>query len=249
MNFKVIINILLVILVLHLLIKNFNYRKRISLVKYEKFEDKKEEEKGEKKSLEFLTDLEEMDFEEKFTNPKKLNFASLYTDSKPYKELVDYVNKCSPGRVAPGNYYVTDENNANFTSNVLNVHKFYDYNPIGEYDGQSELSPTTYVEQPVSNQLDKVSKQTCFNDRNTHDNTEIFKPDNWSYKDDVVMNGSAFMENGLVGFDSLESAYGSYGNNDSAPTVDTNTNKDCDIKQDDVRFGLGYPNKEYREVR
>ena len=232
------------------MIKNLNFRKRISLKQEfkERFINQKEENKTPTKSLDFLKNLDEQDFEEKFTEKKKLDYASLYTDSRPYKELIDYVSKCAPGDVQAGNYFTKDENSANFSSNVLNTHKFYDYHPIGEYDGKTELAPSNYTEPSINKKqdaelLDKVSKQTCFNDRNTHDNTEIFKPDQWVYRNETISNGGAFMNN-LVGFDSLDDSFASFLDNDTQATQ-----QNCDVKQDDVRFGLGYSNKEYREVR
>ena len=250
MNMKVIINALLIILVIHLLTRNISYKKIFSNGITTETLNTTHNMMGNNKSINFLIDKDvdlSENFETKCVEKKEVN--------KSYQNLVDYVNKCDDHQVKPGNYYVTDENTSNFTSNVLNVNKFYDKNLIGDYDGLSQLTPSDYVEPPLTKEqevgvIDQVGNQTCFPNRNINDNTEIIKPDNWKYKDEVPMNGGEFMKD-LVGFDNLESAYANYGdiyNKSCDPSLETSYSN-CYAKPDDLRMGLGNPNREYRETR
>ena len=106
------------------------------------------------------------------------------------------------------------------------------------------------VETPdMSNSVEKIGTQTCFPRTTGEDTTELFKPDNWMYKHELPMNGGAFMDN-LVGYDSLNEGFASYGNvGHSLATCDPSAELNCNQEQDDIRFGLGKPNAEYRATR
>ncbi len=272
MNIKVLINTILIILLLHFLIKKFNFNKTFHLPFFysnENFIQKcptpqyptRHYATEHKKTMEFLLD----------TPPPST------VSNKPscYRELVNYVDTCSngpynkpgdvsAGQVKPGNYYVEDENSSNFMSNVLNVHKFYDINNIsGSYDGldNSQLTnlitkQTEKIEKKDTNFLDKVADQTCFPKRNladnhkypTNDNTQNVKPDNWNYINELPMNGGNVVGN-VVGYDSLNTGYSNYFDKSQVVSSQCKNSVDCNKPADDIRFGLGYPNQEYRNIR
>lgn len=238
MNFKAIINAILIIFLLHLLLRNINFGK------FDKKYAKKENfTTQENKSLKFLLDLPPVDS----SNPSD-------TTNTCYDKLVDYVDKCTDS-VKPGNYFIENENTANFKSNVLNVHKFYNRNE-GSYDGLdaqqlSELIPKNYPEKQEENDpafLKKIEDQTCFPKRDIRDNTQLVKPDNWNYKNELPMNGGQIL-NGIVGYDSLDDAYAIYSQNRTTVSPKCDTPVDCSKPADDIRCGLGYPNQVYRETR
>ena len=253
MELKVLINAILIILVLHLLIKNFSYKKVIHLFSFnskkikETFSNSLQKYANEhKKTMEFLLDT-----------PTIAPVTNTVNESAYYNILVNYVNKCQDS-VKPGNYYVEDENSANFMSNVLNTHKFYnrDTSVPGSYDGLTNQQLENVREKKDPAFLAKVEDQTCFPKRNLHDNygiypndnTEPIKPDNWNYKHELPMNGGSVVGN-VVGFDSLNSGYATYTDGQSVVNPSCKNKMDCNVEQDDIRFGLGYPNKEYRETR
>lgn len=241
MNIRVIINILLIIVVLHLILRNFLTDRFSQIDSFSGY--------GEDDSMKFLT-----------SSDGNLEEFSGSVNSPYVNKLTDYVNQCKPVDVKPGNWYATDENNPNFTSNVLNVNKFYNVDSIGQYDGLSadQIIPKNFVEPPISNNqennmLEKVSEQTCFNQKigETHENTDLYKPDAWSYKGELAMNGGQIGGDGLVGYNNLESAYATYqgpGSETCDPSKPFPCHNNFASRPDDLRFGLGLPNKEYRET-
>lgn len=230
---KILINAILIIILLHLIIKNIELHKTFNLFGV------KESFANEDDSLNFLQDISDDFSIENFDNN---------CSSKSFLELVDYVNKCDDKNVIrPGNYYATDENTSNFKSNVLNVNKFYNRNEQipGSYEGLEgeqlqNLSKTT---------LNDVKDQTCFPMRNKKQNLESVQPDNWNYKNELPMNGGNILKN-VSGFDNLNTGYASYNQNTTTSNPDCGTYRGayCGRQADDIRFGLGYPNKEYRET-
>ena len=62
------------------------------------------------------------------------------------------------------------------------------------------------------------------------------------------MNGGNFMGN-LTGYDALESAYPVYGDQSNYLKSCAPDTRNCEKKPDDLRMGLGDPNKEYRTTR
>ena len=258
MNFKIIINILLVIFVVHLFLRNFTWIQRFTNQNvdnndyadaYTDDNSDSDESVGEDRSLQFLMSSDPAPV-------SRVNEIENFSVKNSVNHLTDYVNKCKPVDVKPGNWYATDDNDPNFTSNVLNVNKFYDINRIGEFDGLNSdglnqgLTPQNFVEPPIQKDLlKKVSEQTCFNQKvgDMRDNTGL---DSWNYKNEMPMNGGQFLQ-GLAGFDNLESAYASYtgpGTETCDPSKPFNCSDNFAQKPDDLRFGLGLPNKEIRDT-
>jgi hypothetical protein len=228
MDFRIIINSLLIIILLHLLLKNINYGKIITFYR-ENFnnnsqnhlENKKDDEENKNKdeSLDFLLDLK-----------------------GEYKQMETYVNKCNNIDIKAGNYYVEDENTSNFKSNVLNINDFYKTNKslIGTYDNldQNQLqnlqtvlrSETKKLLDPENNPYDK------FNKYNMNNNNQ------WKYNNDLTMNGNKIYDN-VYGYDNFETNYTTYNNNIIYNHPKNNSNS---LFQDDERMGLGYPNRDNR---
>lgn len=206
MNYKALINAILIILLLHLLIKNIHFKK-IFFNSNETF----------------------------ISNPT----------SPCYNELLDYVKGCdNDDGVKAGNYYVENDNNPNFTSNVLNVHKFYDREIEKNYDN---------LDLSEFENISSVKEQECFPPRNLHNNPKSVntypKPDQWNYRNELPMNGGSVVGN-VVGFDTLNDGYSMFNQNVEMinPKCDSDMYFDdtCKTVPDDIRFGLGYPNAERR---
>lgn len=256
MDLKVIINALLILVLLHLLLRNFNLNKifyifggnRINGIS-ENFINNINSDTNNNidyninnmnnsdKSLEFLLNYSGTENAE----DKKEHFNNCY------QELTDYVDKCSVSNVKPGNYYLEDENTANFRSNVLNINKFYkiDHGVPGSYDGLDSSNLSDLFNKQTT--LNKIEEQKCFPDRRVRGNTETCKPDNWNYKNEFMMNGGNIFGN-VVGFDSLNSGFAMYNDQNLMVTNDCLTKEDCARKPDDIRMGLGYPNEKQREL-
>ena len=225
MDIKVLVNALLIIILLHLLIKNFNFNKTLTIFQ---------------KNNEYfnLNYSDNLDTDEQ----NSLNFLLNTNDNdndNSFNELKDYVQKCDESKVKAGNFYVEDQNTVNFTSNVLNTNKFYnkEYEKLpGSYDGLN-------VSQLSNIDLNKVNNQSCFANKGVT-NT---KNDSWNYKNEMIMNGGNLLGN-IVGFDTLDGAYASYDNfsNNDGKKYST---QNCNVKSDDIRMGLGYPNESERATR
>jgi len=252
MDLKVLVNVILIILVLHLILKNIDFDKTFYVggtkVK-ESFKlnepcNIKDYANEHKKTMEYLLDI---------PPPSTVN-----NDTNCYKELVDYVDKCDTktDNVKAGNYYVEDDNSANFMSNVLNINKFYDINNKvpGNYDGLdgSQLDKKDIHEKYSPQFLNKIEDQTCFPKRNLEpsekDNTIPVKPDNWNYRNELPMNGGSVVGS-VVGYDSLNSGFTMFDQNEKLINTRCSVGENCSREPDDIRFGLGYPNKEYKEIR
>jgi hypothetical protein len=228
MDLKFIINTFLIILLLHLLLKNIGVNRVINIVPQHLRESfgKNTVLTDHQKSLDFLLNIEENTLDH-----TKIESACI-EDTKPTNELIDYVNSCAPESVKAGNYYVEDENSVNFMSNVLNVNKFYDrYDVPGNYANLTDTDLSS---------IHNIKKQESFPKQVSNN-----KPDNWNYKNELPMNGGNILGN-IVGFDTLNDGYAMFNDKGKLFTEKCNNNMDCSVKQDDIRFGLGYPNAENR---
>ena len=149
--------------------------------------------------------------------------------------------------VKPGNYWLTNDNIPNYSSNVMDIKQNYQVN---NFDGLEENNleaskyPNSMEEKRVMQQtiVDKQTQQSSFLDSNTNDNQNTFKPDTWQYKNELPMNGGMF--NGLSGFDSLNSSYAVYDTN-NLNTEPCDDYLKCKPK-DDLRNGMS---REANEAR
>jgi hypothetical protein len=137
------------------------------------------------------------------------------------------------GDIVPANEFTTNLNTPNFTSNVEDLRKFYNYN---QYDGLEKLPEKNF--DPMSgyiksNQIiDEVSKQPSY--LSDGSNGKTMTTDFWQYKDEMPMCGGNM--SGIVGFDTLDTGFAIY---------DENNMKIRKISdKDDLRMGLGVPQQE-----
>ena len=215
MDFKIIINSLLIILILHIIILNINYSINIGKKIKESFEDKPED------SINFLTTNDTTNANDEFK--KKL---LKYIQQDPPIVENEFENK-NLNKVQPSNSFLSNNNEPNFESNVADISKFYNIN----YDSLSE------------NQLKSTSVELL--QKTKECNTKPFgreptvNPDTWGYKNELPMNGGIM--NGIVGFDSLESQFAIYNPNKLNLQVD-NENKFNNIPHDDLRKPIVYEN-------
>ena len=222
-NFRFLVNILLVIFILHLIITHFKNEQE------EKLSYKKQFEPSEVKATysveelnEYLEDMDKPGQENFETRPQMVNEIATEVNMPDPSPLVPVE---SPEFPEPSNYYTTDSNTPNFTSNVMNVKKFYEQTP-----------PNTKVEN--NNQLNDVATmQTCDTPNSTiNQNPDFLKPDAWLYKNELPMNGGQM--GNITGFDSLESAYSLF-QSDNQTQANYDQQNSIGAKQpDDIRMGL-----------
>jgi hypothetical protein len=225
MDIKIIINSFIIIFILHIVILNINSTYTFGKKKYiENFEDTKEN----KDSMSFLTNnYENDDFKKKL--------LKYIQEDEPIKETE--FEKKNLLKVEASNTYVNDNNVPNFESNVADISKFYKVN----YDNldENDLKETSIDSLNKVNNSKSVSKteKDCNTTQYVRDSNVL--PDNWSYKNEMPMNGGVM--NGIVGFDSLESQFAMY-NPNKLNLQSVNDKKFDNIPHNDLRKPIVYEN-------
>ena len=239
MDFRIIINSIIIIFILHIIILNISYS--IDLGKKTKIESFSDNNVNEN-SISFLTESNNSKDDE---FKKKLMKYIKTEDTKKENEFESKNIK----EVEASNSYLSFNNVPNFESNVANISKFYNIN----YDNldENELKSTSIenlskikneitVEPSNINNIsttDTHSKKDCEIDPFGRESTDY--PDNWNYKNELPMNGGQM--NGIFGFDSLESQFAIY--NPNKLTLQTvNDDKFKNIPHDDLRKPIIYEN-------
>ena len=225
MDIKIIINSFIIIFILHIVILNINSTYSFGKKKnIENFEDSKEN----KDSISFLTNNNDNDDFKK----KLLKYIQ---EDEPVKETE--FEKKNLLKVEASNTYVNDNNVPNFESNVADISKFYKVN----YDNldENELKSTSIESLNKVNNSKPVSKteKDCNTDIYGRDSNVM--PDNWSYKNEMPMNGGSM--NGIIGFDSLESQFAMY-NPNKLNLQSVNDKKFDNIPHNDLRKPIVYEN-------
>jgi hypothetical protein len=132
--------------------------------------------------------------------------------------------------INPANFYTQDFNTPNFTSNVMDLRKFYSYdNPPGETINKVPDNDDTFVKDVKSDPAWLIPKQKIANHLEPTSNY-------WNYKNEIPMNGGDF--GGLSGYEGMGGTYSVF--NAKEPPQDT-----PDIHHsDDLRNGKGFPQKQ-----
>lgn len=230
MNFRILINALLIIIGLHILLNQVEHHVDIGVPS--NYSNEYFAESPQNKSLKFLTsnNSNELDSEDNFKQ-QLMNFVKK-SNSNIQDKATDFNNNSS--NVMPGNYYGGEQSNPNFNSNVANLSKFY----TTSFDNltQNELIKSQYntsqnnrKEQEIL-EIDGQSKQTSYTEDGAIN--KVFKPDTWKYKDELPMNGGSM--NGIVGFDTLDSQFAVYDKN-SLVIQSVNKDSEYNVNQNDLR--------------
>ena len=138
-------------------------------------------------------------------------------------------------QVNPANFYTQDFNTPNFTTNVMDLRKYYDYDlPASKSTGEPK------EDKSGSRDGDMLRRTEADNfpwlegpDKNQNKN--VMESDYWSYKDELPMNGGNF--NGLVGYQNMGGAFAFF--DQYKPVSETHPKL-----TDDLRSGMGTPQKE-----
>ena len=197
MDIKIIINCIIIIFILHIIILNINYTINIGKKRIEKFEALNTE-----NSMKFLTN----------------NNSNSNNEEELKKKLLKYIQQDEPiqktefedknlNKIQPSNSYLSNNNEPNFESNVADISKFYKIN----YDNldENQLKSTSIESLNKKEDKKEIKTEECGDLKFKRESN--VNPDNWSYKDELPMNGGNM--NGIVGFDSLESQFAIYNPN------------------------------------
>lgn len=146
-------------------------------------------------------------------------------------------------KINPSNFYTQNYNTPNFTTNVTDLRKFYDYdlpannsidipvNPIRGNGNQIERVADTSQEI-----LDKIDSDTPWlvKEKQTG-NTTVLESDFWSYKNELPMNGGSF--GGIVGYESIGESLAYFNQEKQVESIPIKLT-------DDLRNGMGTPQKQ-----
>jgi hypothetical protein len=139
-------------------------------------------------------------------------------------------------QVNPANFYTQNFNTPNFTTDVLDLRKFYDY------DLPASKSSTDLTNNKSSGNNDgemfQRAKEDAFPwlegpDKNKKKN--VMESDYWSYKDELPMNGGSF--DGMVGYQNMGGSFAFF--DQYKPVAEVNPKI-----TDDLRSGMGTSQKE-----
>lgn len=145
----------------------------------------------------------------------------------------DFQNKNSEKvyeNINPANFYTQDFNTPNFTSNVIDLRKFYSYdNPPGETINKVPENDDSFIQDVKADPAWLIPKQKIGNHLEPTSNY-------WNYKNEMPMNGGDF--GGLCGYEGMGETYTLF--NSKEPPQETPELH----HSDDLRNGKGFPQKQ-----
>jgi hypothetical protein len=178
----------------------------------------------------FLFSEKKVRFEEKVDKIIIPNREEIKDDIKEDFQNQNENSKKVYENINPANFYTQDFNTPNFTSNVMDLRKFYSYdNPAGGTVNKVPDNDDSFVEDVKSDPAWLIPKQKIGNHLEPTSNY-------WNYKNEMPMNGGDF--GGLSGYEGMGGTYSVF--NAKEPPQDT-----PDIHHsDDLRNGKGFPQKQ-----
>ena len=135
-------------------------------------------------------------------------------------------------QVNPANFYTQNFNTPNFTTDVLDLRKFYDY------DLPASKSSSALTDKTSSGDMFRKAKEDNFpwlDGPDKNKNKNVMESDYWSYKEELPMNGGSF--DGLVGYQNMGGAFAFF--DQYKPVAEAHPKI-----TDDLRSGMGTPQKE-----
>lgn len=249
MNIRVIINALLIILILHIIILNIDFKvtigKNINIDKNNYLENFQEKKDGNLHSIDEIkpdniSEINSLDFLNSDNDDFKKKLTKFIKEDTVQPE--NKFEKKNILSVSAANAYLNDNNVPNFESNVADISKFFKIN----YDNLNEeqLRSTSIEDLRKTHDESKksvISASIKENDAiNPFVRTSKENPDTWSYKNELPMNGGTIV-NGILGFDSLESQFAVYNPNKLNLQAADSNNFD-NIPHDDLRKPIIYEN-------
>jgi hypothetical protein len=132
--------------------------------------------------------------------------------------------------INPANFYTQDFNTPNFTSNVIDLRKFYSYdNPPGDTINKVPENDNSFIQDVKSDPAWLIPKQKIGNHLEPTSNY-------WNYKNEMPMNGGDF--GGLSGYEGIGETYTIYNSKEQQQETPELHHSD------DLRNGKGFPQKQ-----
>jgi hypothetical protein len=249
MNIRVIINALLIILILHIIILNIDFKvtigKNINIDKNNYLENFQEKKDGNLRSIDEIkpdniSEINSLDFLNSDNDDFKKKLTKFIKEDTVQPE--NKFEKQNILSVSAANAYLNDNNVPNFESNVADISKFFKIN----YDNLNEEQLRSTSIEDLRKNHDESKKKVISASIKENDAINPFvrtskeNPDTWSYKNELPMNGGTIV-NGILGFDSLESQFAVYNPNKLNLQAADSNNFD-NIPHDDLRKPIVYEN-------
>ena len=249
MNIRVIINALLIILILHIIILNIDFKvtigKNINIDKNNYLENFQEKKDGNLRSIDEIkpdniSEINSLDFLNSDNDDFKKKLTKFIKEDTVQPE--NKFEKKNILSVSAANAYLNDNNVPNFESNVADISKFFKIN----YDNLNEEQLRSTSIEDLRKNHDESKKKVISASIKENDAINPFvrtskeNPDTWSYKNELPMNGGTIV-NGILGFDSLESQFAVYNPNKLNLQAADSNNFD-NIPHDDLRKPIVYEN-------
>lgn len=214
-NFNVLVNAFIIIILLHLLIVNLDTKKSTKYM-LERYDNKKNEKSSSKEkkshSVKNETSKDMMNYLENLDEEKDETFLTKNISNQNIEN--QQINTMKINTITPANNFDKMDylNVPNFESNVLDFNQFYKINDV-----QAEPLPKNHlVQKNVLQNVNTPRNSVPISPRpfSQYDNGKVASrpsrqlPDRWEYANDLPMNGGMF--GSIVGLDSSESLYSSY---------------------------------------
>ena len=232
MEVKLLINALIIILIIYIILDNIPVRYRIGVEKRNVYNNPVQEQFNSQIDKPFISQTQSLDF-----------LKSTEIEDKDLKNILSNNDES----IKPSNFWLSNDSTPNYGSNVTNVSDYYEINKTFDGIEKDNLVETNYnsidKERKIMEDtiIDTQTQQSSFLDTHTNDNQHTLKPDTWSYKNELPMNGGLF--NGISGFDSMNDSLAVYDANDL--NIEKCDNGECS-PIDDLRNGVGKPGNESR---
>ena len=235
MNFQIIIHAVIIIFILHVILINLDFN--VSIGKNVENYQSNNNTNVNDRSLNFLLADDDSNNDDVFKK-KMNNYINNLDNLSNEKKTETEFQKLNELPVQASNSNLNNENVPNFESDVMDTFKYYKINNNYDNMTENELKATS-----INNLDDKKKlfeeKENKIVDVDVKSNTvreSNVNPDNWTYKNEVPMNGGVM--GSIVGFDGLESQYANFsdffklGNNDKE--------KFENVPHDDLRKPIVY---------
>ena len=192
MNWRFIINTVIIVLILHFILENLDLKIEIgSKELFATSSPSSKEKLNAEESLKFLTENTVEGFD-------------------PRQDLLDYIQNKTTDIRGDG-FYKTDYNTPHFDSNLTDVQSFYNIN--ADTNDCSHFGFDGINLHNMLNQKEGATKIEGFKNREQKNNYQNinpqYQPEEWSYKNDFPMNGG--QQEGVVGYTKIEDDYAPVG--------------------------------------
>lgn len=235
MNFQIIIHAIIIIFILHVILINLDFNISIgkNVEKYSNID-------SHNNSLNFLLSNENDNNNDDMFKKKMNNYINNLDTMSDEKVTKTEFQKLNELPVEPSNSQLNNENVPNFESDVTDTFKYYNIN--NNYDNMSEkdLKETSIDNLDTKKKLfeEKENKIVDVNVEGVNVRQSNVNPDNWTYKNEVPMNGGVM--GSIVGFDGLESQYANF--SDFFKLENSDKQKFENVPHDDLRKPIVYSN-------